>query len=167
MPPVAISAGADHEPSGSRAMTTPEPADPVQTKPALATREIARPFARCSTAFGIEFSADSGWFGSAKKDRSVLAARSHCRSELRFNHLGLAQSSKLAVHRIREDPAHLLLERKARRELLAALANGSRRLSAESCRLASDLVRNLLELLQESHGLCVCKHEGERRRQPE
>ena len=42
-PPVAMHDGADHEPSGSRAMTSPEPALPEKTKPALRTEKIARP----------------------------------------------------------------------------------------------------------------------------
>ena len=43
-PPVAMHDGADHEPSGSRAMTSPEPALPEKTKPALRTEKIARPW---------------------------------------------------------------------------------------------------------------------------
>ena len=42
-PPVAMHDGADHEPSGMRAMTSPEPALPEKTKPALRTEKIARP----------------------------------------------------------------------------------------------------------------------------
>ena len=42
-PPVAMHEGADHEPSGSRAMTRPEPALPENTKPALITEKMARP----------------------------------------------------------------------------------------------------------------------------
>jgi hypothetical protein len=42
-PPVAIQEGADHEPSGSRATTRPEPALPEKTKPALMTWKTARP----------------------------------------------------------------------------------------------------------------------------
>ncbi len=42
-PPVAMHEGADHEPSGSRAMTMPDPALPENTKPALSTEKIARP----------------------------------------------------------------------------------------------------------------------------
>lgn len=36
--------GADHEPSGRRAMTIPEPAFPEKTNPALMTWNMARPF---------------------------------------------------------------------------------------------------------------------------
>jgi len=36
-PPVAMHDGADQEPSGRRAMTTPEPAFPEKTKPAFST----------------------------------------------------------------------------------------------------------------------------------
>lgn len=43
-PPVAMHEGADHEPSGSRAMTMPDPALPEKTKPAFSTWKIARPF---------------------------------------------------------------------------------------------------------------------------
>ena len=46
MPPVAMQEGADHEPSGRRAMTMPEPALPEKTKPALTTEKMARPVAR-------------------------------------------------------------------------------------------------------------------------
>ena len=42
-PPVAMHEGADQEPSGSRAMTRPEPAFPEKTKPALMTWKMARP----------------------------------------------------------------------------------------------------------------------------
>lgn len=42
-PPVAMQEGADHEPSGRRAMTRPEPAFPEKTKPALITWKTARP----------------------------------------------------------------------------------------------------------------------------
>lgn len=42
-PPVAMHDGADHEPSGSRAMTIPEPALPENTKPAFTTEKMARP----------------------------------------------------------------------------------------------------------------------------
>lgn len=42
-PPVAMQEGADHEPSGSRAMTRPEPAFPLNMKPALSTWKTARP----------------------------------------------------------------------------------------------------------------------------
>lgn len=42
-PPVAIHDGADHEPSGRRAMTRPDPALPEKTKPALSTAKTARP----------------------------------------------------------------------------------------------------------------------------
>ena len=35
--------GADHEPSGSRAITSPEPAFPEKTKPALMTWNTAKP----------------------------------------------------------------------------------------------------------------------------
>jgi len=42
-PPVAMQEGADHEPSGSRAMTIPEPAFPENTNPALITWKMARP----------------------------------------------------------------------------------------------------------------------------
>ena len=42
-PPVAIQDGADHDPSGRRAMTRPEPALPEKTKPALITEKTARP----------------------------------------------------------------------------------------------------------------------------
>jgi hypothetical protein len=40
---VAMHDGADQEPSGSRAMTRPEPALPEKTKPALRTWKTARP----------------------------------------------------------------------------------------------------------------------------
>ena len=43
IPPVAIQDGADHDPSGKRAMTRPEPAFPEKTKPALMTSKMARP----------------------------------------------------------------------------------------------------------------------------
>ena len=72
--------GADQEPSGSRAMTSPEPALPEKTNPAFKTENTASPIhreeivslhrrlfeqsdlplARCNTAFGMELSADSG-----------------------------------------------------------------------------------------------------------
>jgi hypothetical protein len=42
-PPVAMHDGADHEPSGSLAMTIPEPTLPEKTKPALITWNTARP----------------------------------------------------------------------------------------------------------------------------
>jgi len=35
--------GADQDPSGSRAMTSPDPALPEKTNPALITEKIARP----------------------------------------------------------------------------------------------------------------------------
>lgn len=87
-PAVPIHDGADHSPVGRREMTRPDPAFPEKTKPALRTWNTARPdvaalvslrlvasqhqsparspLARCRTAFGIAFSADSGWVGSAK-----------------------------------------------------------------------------------------------------
>ena len=43
MPPVAMHDGADHDPSGKRPMTRPEPAFPEKTKPALMTSKMARP----------------------------------------------------------------------------------------------------------------------------
>jgi hypothetical protein len=43
IPPVAMQEGADQDPSGSRAMTMPEPAIPENTKPALTTLKMARP----------------------------------------------------------------------------------------------------------------------------
>ena len=76
-PPVIIQLGADHEPSGKRAVTTPLPALPLHTKPALTTVKMARPRAFCSTALGIELSADSGLCGSARNPWRILAARSH------------------------------------------------------------------------------------------
>ena len=42
-PPVAMQDGADQEPSGSRAITSPEPAFPLNTNPALRTWKMARP----------------------------------------------------------------------------------------------------------------------------
>ena len=45
-PPVAIQDGADHEPSGKRAMTRPEPAFPEKTNPAFRTWKMARPMLR-------------------------------------------------------------------------------------------------------------------------
>jgi hypothetical protein len=45
-PPVAMQDGADHEPSGKREMTRPEPAFPEKTKPALRTWKTARPGVR-------------------------------------------------------------------------------------------------------------------------
>lgn len=42
-PPVAIALGADHEPSGRRAITRPEPNRAEPRKPALMTVRIARP----------------------------------------------------------------------------------------------------------------------------
>ena len=45
-PPVAMQDGADHEPSGKREMTRPEPAFPEKTKPALRTWKTARPRVR-------------------------------------------------------------------------------------------------------------------------
>lgn len=42
-PPVAMHEGADHEPSGKRAMTRPDPALPENTNPALRTWKTARP----------------------------------------------------------------------------------------------------------------------------
>lgn len=49
-PPVAMQDGADHEPSGKRDMTRPEPAFPEKTKPALRTWKMARP---CVGASGV------------------------------------------------------------------------------------------------------------------
>ncbi len=80
--------GADHEPSGSRAMTIPEPAFPENMKPALRTENTARPSAEyrlslvyggrisdvplalCRTALGMAFKADSLWSGSATSIQS-------------------------------------------------------------------------------------------------
>ena len=42
-PPVAMQEGADHDPSGRRAITSPDPAFPEKTKPALRTWKMARP----------------------------------------------------------------------------------------------------------------------------
>jgi hypothetical protein len=42
-PAVAIQLGADHDPSGSRAITIPEPALPEKTNPALRIVNTARP----------------------------------------------------------------------------------------------------------------------------
>ena len=49
MPPVAMHDGADQDPSGSRAMTRPEPALPEKTNPALMTWKTARPRVAMST----------------------------------------------------------------------------------------------------------------------
>jgi hypothetical protein len=85
-PPVAMHEGADHEPSGRRAMTRPEPALPEKTNPAFKTWKTASPceytwmsnvcfrtgyqgtspLARWRTAFGMAFKAVSGWPGSAE-----------------------------------------------------------------------------------------------------
>jgi hypothetical protein len=43
-PPVAMADGADHDPSGSRAMTSPLPKRAEPRKPALITVRIARPW---------------------------------------------------------------------------------------------------------------------------
>ena len=42
-PPVAMQDGADHEPSGNRAITSPDPAFPENTNPALMTWNTANP----------------------------------------------------------------------------------------------------------------------------
>lgn len=44
-PPVPMHEGADQDPSGKRAMTTPDPTLALQTKPALTTVKMARPVA--------------------------------------------------------------------------------------------------------------------------
>ena len=70
-PPVAMHDGADHEPSGSRAMTSPEPALPEKTNPALSTENIARPAVRVARRPVVvlmekrvgEFGAFGGRFG--------------------------------------------------------------------------------------------------------
>ncbi len=51
-PPVAMHDGADHEPSGKREMTRPEPAFPEKTKPALRTWKTARPRVRRMSNWG-------------------------------------------------------------------------------------------------------------------
>ena len=81
-PAVTTQLGADHDPSGSRATTTPLPALPDHTNPALKTVNIARPLACSKTALGIEFRADSGLLGSAKNPSRILAARSHSAGRL-------------------------------------------------------------------------------------
>jgi len=89
-PAVPMQEGADQDPSGSRAMTSPDPALPEKTNPALITEKIARPAgsyeyeskwpssgirsvdkprARWRTALGIELSAESGLSGSASYTR--------------------------------------------------------------------------------------------------
>ena len=56
--------GADHEPSGRRAMTIPEPALPEKTNPALMTWKMASP----DEAWGEK----SEWWEEAK-DKSYLS----------------------------------------------------------------------------------------------
>jgi hypothetical protein len=68
--------GADHVPSGKRAMTRPEPKRAEPRKPALRTVIMARPFARARTSGGMILSGPKDWFGSTKEAR-ILAAFLH------------------------------------------------------------------------------------------
>lgn len=56
IPAVPMHEGADHEPSGRREMTIPEPALPEKTKPALRTWKIARPIGDGCRHFAVHVS---------------------------------------------------------------------------------------------------------------
>ncbi|KAH3659479.1 hypothetical protein OGATHE_005524 [Ogataea polymorpha] len=76
-PAVTIAEGADHEPSGNLATTTPEPALPEKRNPAFRIVITANPLALRRTSRGMTSSAPNNWFGLMKEAR-ILAAFLSC-----------------------------------------------------------------------------------------
>ncbi len=89
--------GGDHDPSGSRATTSPEPTRPLKRKPALRTVMMASPLALRRTSGGMTLSGPNACLGSMKEARMRLAFLDSERRLAGTGLLNLAISSSFVV----------------------------------------------------------------------
>lgn len=141
--PVAINEGALHDPSASRAITTPDPAFPDHTNPALSTVKMANPCADWRTALGIALRADSGCSGFARKEARIPAAFVLFQRSRQRRRSVQQRAAELS------DDAHLAFELESAQRGLARRFEVAERARPQAHRVLSRFARHRLQLVEE------------------